>query len=280
MRFYVPKINHTLGLDGWRACAARIGAEVSINFADKPYVLPLDDTAAGQVAGAEGWNYMSNAARWALASRLGQQTLPIDVLPTYALWSPDHVPAGHFFVKPDVTIGKLDTRMAYSTWATREEFLAAATPAFWQYQADPKRTQGAYVAQPLLEYPLTVYGAHVAVNADGQALVYRQHAERYLSPMRYDLTVQVPNVPEIEAAVQAAVTHTGVKGGLHHVQFVRYQDRYCLMDWNPRPTIQTTKQHAARVGFCERGLAHMLGLTYDGPHIDNWRYEHPEKVYP
>lgn len=277
MRFYIPHSDRSFAT-AWQTVAGRVGASVSDDPNESRYVLPCSNSSAKSASGIPGLNFMSREAFNALTGRIGAQDCGIPCLPTVLPLEPSHLDAlsGPVFVKRDYTERKITNLAAYTTWESAAEFVQAMPAEFWQHQRDNAGNSSAYVVQPAVAFPQEIIGLHTAVNERSEILVYRTHLERSPSANKYSRTTAVDRRPDLEAIVQAACTEYAVQGGLHHIQFIQHKGQWRLLDWNPRPTQQTSSVHALNPGFADAGLAHMLGLPYDGPDYPNFEWTFPK----
>lgn len=266
-KLFIPAEDYDVSR-GWLLAAQRIGVEVTLDIEETPYVLPLTDASARRFSAHDGINFIATGDLDRVVDRVNMQSLTTMALPVVLPTTPSDIEAlsGPLFVKQRVTPSKSRHPLAYTTHADAAALLAALPDGFWEAQSGPQ----AFVVGPALPYPLRILGVHLAVNEDGVMMVYQCHHEESPEPNRYTVLNSTPVPAEVLALLRNLCASLDIRGGLHHAQLVELDGAWRLMDWNPRPTVNTGLLYAEDPGFADHGLAHMMGVPYAGPVSATW----------
>lgn len=221
LSIYVPSRDRNLALH-ISAVASRVGAFI-YGLPNANAALPLTDAGAILTAGHPRFMPKESVDIVLNRERLSETGLP--VLPTVVIDSPDQAPAG--------------------------TLVKARNSA-----------EGGFVYQPHLGFPQTDLDISFSVGPDGSLMPFA--CQRLVHG---DTKKPLGNTDAEPADVQWAVDELTkacaklfIKGGIHNVQFLKYENQWCVIDWNPRPAFVHTSGLASMHPYMDRPLAHMLGL--------------------
>jgi len=202
----------------------RLGASVVLaNPSDA--VLSLSDAGAYAVAGHP--RFMSLDALETVLRRDRLHETGLATLQTIRVDSPESAPAG-MFVKAN----------------------------------NSARPNDGWVAQPHLGFPQIDLDVSFSVGPDGSVRPFAVMRLTHLDAKQPGNT-QMASAEDAAWALDAladACERLGIRGGIHNVQFLWYEDEWRVIDWNPRPAFVHTEGLAAMGDYMDRALAHMLGL--------------------
>lgn len=137
-----------------------------------------------------------------------------------------------------------------------------APPGMFAKVNNSARPMDGWVAQPHLGFPQTDLDVSFSVGPDGSVRTFAVMHLTHLEAKQPGNT-QMAEAGDVAWAVDAltdACDRLGIRGGIHNVQFLWYEDKWCVIDWNPRPAFVHTEGLAAMGDYMDRALAHMLGL--------------------
>lgn len=219
---YIPQIDRVRGAP-YSLAAGRVGARI-VGLPPGDAVLPLSDVGAYAVAGHPRFMPLDSLDIVLRRDRLHETGLA--TLPTTRIASPEDVPNGMF--------AKINN---------------SAKPS------------DGLVMQPHLGFPQTDLDVSFSVGPDGSVRAFAVMHLTHLDAKQPGNT-QMAEAGDVAWAVDAlagACDHLGIRGGIHNVQFLWYEDKWCVIDWNPRPAFVHTEGLAAMGDYMDRALAHMLG---------------------
>lgn len=228
VKIHMPQGDAQMGGNAYIGSFNRLGLQVEPVLRLADHVLPLTDRGAYAVAGHP--SYMSKEALdiVLLRERLGETGLP--TIPTFIVNSPEEAPQG--------MLVKL------------------------RNSADPS---AGYAVQPHLGFPQIDLDISFAVNQDGDILDFAN-----LSLLHYEAKKPGVNAMADQAdvdmvlpGIKEACKLLDIRGGIHNVQFLKYEGQWCLTDWNPRPAFVHTQGLAATHPYFDEAIAFMVGMQHE-----------------
>jgi hypothetical protein len=242
------------------ASAAR-GIDVSLTTDPSPYVLPLSGWAASHFASKKDVLFMSVDALNTVSNRKNLAGLGVSVLPTITPLNAEELLAfetGPIFVKPTNTQGnKSKDVTAYTKWDSPQHLIAAVDASFWANQTDGAKS---FCVQPLVPYPITEITAYISVNEASQAFLYFSGLDTSEIIDRRKFIRQPTNIPQYALDdIQKVCTTLNIKGGVHDVQFIEYNGKFYMNDWNARPGAGINVGLVKETKVLQNALAHMVG---------------------
>lgn len=235
--------------------AKRLGVGVEPDYSNAvPCV--FYDACAYALAKQEHSNFMDFAAFFSLTDRLGMQSLGVPTVPTAT--DPDTL-SGPIFIKHRRTYKAGSHSLCYTGWSSAQELMRIKGAEFLECQRNPNPLLGELVAQPLLTYPTEDLDVCFSVNPDGDVLFFAVCKMRYVSPGKAASIVSCDLPDDIRQRVLYLCKNLRVRGGFHNADFVRFNNEWCLADWNARLTFGVAQKHAGDAGFLDDALLHMCG---------------------
>lgn len=265
-RIYVDSgSRHGIARDVWTNLQRSLGVEFVSDIDQAQYSMPLSDTQTYELVQSGTCAPMGIEALHNITDRMGMQTLGIPVVSSSLPKSPEELRTAFaadtkIFVKRRRTYGKDKNILAYTQWDNVETFIAAVGPEFWIAQNDPDANCGEFVIQELLPHPLETLNLHVAVNKYGEAFVWAKMVR-----VHDEVNVLGRYVPykgkciEVLRALCAVCNDQKIRASMHEIEFVWLNDRWTLLDWNPRLTGHFIHSLAAVYPVMDDALLHMMG---------------------
>jgi hypothetical protein len=242
------------------ASAAR-GIDLSLTTDPSPYVLPLSGWSASHFASKKDVLFMGVEALSTVSNRQTLAGLGVSVLPTITPLNAKELLAfetGPIFVKPTNTqTSKSTDALAYTKWDSPQHLIAAVDASFWANQTDGAKS---FCVQPLVPYPITEITAYISVNEASQAFLYFSAKDTSEIIDRRSLIQQPTNIPQYALDdIQKVCTALSIKGGVHDIQFIEYNGKFYMNDWNARPGAGINVGMLMEKTVRQSALAHMVG---------------------
>lgn len=242
--------------EAWAGVAQRLGVPVVHTAQQATHSLAWNNASAAALTALPHVAFMPASTLAIITDRvLIGQHLP--AMPATARLEELDAMPGLVYLKPSNNDQKRyaggDT-LSHSVWSTSAEVPAEARTAM---QA------GTLVATPFLGSPHSNLEIDFAVSVDGELRVmhcFNHGFQGCTSPLRMTLGAAEP--ADLLAAVQRFCLTHGVRGGIHNIQAVWYEDLWRVMDWNPRPSGMYPGFAHLHPGIADHGLAHMLGIKH------------------
>lgn len=257
MKLYMePRERRRIGASA-SALAQRLGIELS-DTPDGAALLALTDVTAQMFADKYPGQFMSMEAFERIKNNLRMAELGIPVIPS----STDPMAfSGPVFVKPRRTLKQSTSRVAYTAWASAQEFMA-------QHGGEFQAAGGELVFQPAWSYPSRDFEINFAVNADSEVFFYSSCAAVNGGIHRFSSFKTAPAPDGLEDAIRQVCQEQQIKGGMHCLDFTEVNGEYRLYDWNPRPAFYAVLGLLKAPGYADAGMAHLCGLSpLDAPTV-------------
>jgi hypothetical protein len=245
-----------------------LGIDITTDISLAGYVLLLSDTDVYEMLAYPSTGVsvpFTAGVLLSLTDRIDMKSLGFDSLPvTIPLKKEDvlGLPNTPIFVKRRRTYSKEDNGIAYSTWESPSAFVDSMHSSFWEEQAKPNPLYGEYVIQPALSYPIKSLHIHIAVNCESEALIWSVDEHRLPSVNQFGrVTPYTGDISELATLLQGVCTKYGLRNGLHSVQFVWYDNKWTLLDWNARGAANSHVRFFAAVHpVLDQAIAHMMDI--------------------
>jgi hypothetical protein len=220
---YMPFADQRLGLAAYKPALDRLGIGVTPFKEGADSVLLLSDRTASDVGGHPRYMPVSSLEKILNRDRLHETGLL--TLPTTVIENPEDAPSGSI-AKPRNSV------------------------------------TGGWVHQPHLGFPVEDLDIHFSVNGSGNIHVFAAQRHKHLDTKKpADLRMATPDeYVGVCEQIAASCKMLNITGGLHDIQFLFYEGRWCAIDWNPRSPQVYTQGLANKYPCLDVALAHMVGL--------------------
>lgn len=235
MKLYIPSKDQSFGLSAYSALLKSFGVEVVSAAHGADAVLPLTDL--GSLLCVDHPRFMPSDSLQVVLTRHRLHETGLPALPTTPIQNADEAPSGTLVKTANSAVG-------------------------------------GYVFQPHLGFPQEDLDVTFSVNQAGELM------EVCVLHLTHEAAKKPTTLREVEQgeklaimqALSLACDRLLIKGGIHNVQFLRYEGQWCVIDWNPRPAFAHSEGMASMHPYMARPLAHMLGLPlpeFQPPHFKN-----------
>ena len=251
----------------WKGVVESLG--MTVVYSNGDYVLPLTDSTCKLTSEYFPDKFMSAYSFHSLTDRIEQADTGLPIIPTII---PSHkeqlsifgtdIP---LFIKHARTYDKPETKWAYKEYKNSIELESTLTQDFYDHQNNPG-SNGPYIIQPSIGFPHTNIAICFSVNENSKpyfcntmSMVYHDYEEFHecISP------VETPS--GIKDIIISVCNRMQIRGGIHEVEFIQYNNQWCVMDWNARPYVGTSLGIFSHADIMEAALSHMVGLPPKEP---------------
>lgn len=224
IKLFIPIKDQAIGLFAYKQLLDDLGVQLTANIKEADAVLPLTDKGAYVCVDHPRFMPKSSLEKLLNKQRLNETGLA--TLPTYLISESSLAPSGSL------------VKTANSV-------------------------KGGYIYQPHLGFPQEDLDLSFSVNSRGELLeicsLHLTHEDKKKPTTIRNAEVEEKD--EIFSLVQNSCNLLNITGGVHNVQFLKYNEEWCVIDWNPRPAFVHTEGLARLNPYMLRPLAFMLGLT-------------------
>jgi hypothetical protein len=242
--------------NSWIEAARRLGVEVVDNLST-PSVLPLTNMSAAKLALQNDINFMSADTHDILIDCYNRQ-LHLPAVPAAQSYEEVQRLDMPVYVKPRANLGKGTHPLAHSRWASG---VALCNSKHWRDFVDADPQLNGLVVCPDLGTPMSCLDVDISINSFSEVYVINCYSYGFISYKRpFDILHPTETIPtSLVAKVQEFCYSNNIRGGIYNIQVVEYNEQWCIMDWNIRPS-SICSIIAQVPGVVDKGLAHMLSL--------------------
>lgn len=218
----IPLVDQRFGIWSYSSCFSRLNIDVKALDLNSP-AMALTDLGATKLVDHPRFMPKTSLDILLNRDRLSETGLP--TLPTVVIENPNEVPEG-FLVK---------TRNSVT---------------------------GGWVYQPHLGFPQQDLDITFAVDSTSNVITIACLRLTHIDTEKC-ITSRMATIQEIGNTIELlkdVCARLQIRGGIHNVQFLWYNDNWCLTDWNPRPPDVYNKGLVSLLDFLDRPLSFMMGL--------------------